>query len=344
MQMKMQFSVGLGRNEAIYEIGKLAHAAEESGFSHITFVDQPNLSRDVHAMMTVAAVTTRQIRIGQGVTDPLTTDLSVIANATATVNELSGGRVFLGLGAGGPLGKTSRPAKTEELREAIGFIRTYMEGKEAEIRGAQIHSEWISDSVPIYLAAEGARTLALVGEMADGVILGGSIHPQVVQAKIDIIRQSAHLAGRDLGQIDIWMRTMICMAETKEAVYDDVAGQAVTKCRGMYHVLKRETPATIHLRSLINMVEPGLIDEMRHIYESWDPYQHEMRNASINRLVSQRLIDFFFLTGQVDDICARIVELGQLGVRNISIVTFTVNDKKGLLKAVGEKIIPRFQG
>src|SRR5688572_6569387 len=99
--MKLDFSIGIGRNETIHEIPDLARVAEECGSSDLTLTDQPIHGRDVHAMMTVAAMSTSRIRIGHGVIDPQLTHPSVIATATATINELSGGRAFVGISAGG---------------------------------------------------------------------------------------------------------------------------------------------------------------------------------------------------------------------------------------------------
>ncbi|MFQ5875893.1 MAG: LLM class flavin-dependent oxidoreductase, partial [Dehalococcoidia bacterium] len=133
----MQFTVGMGRNLRIDEVAEHARVAEECGFSHLTLVDQPNLSRDMYVSLTIAALNTHRIRIGQGVTDPLTYHPSVIANATATLNELSGGRAFLGLGAGGRFGKVMKPRPTQEIREAVQFISSYLAGEEASYKGAR---------------------------------------------------------------------------------------------------------------------------------------------------------------------------------------------------------------
>ena len=186
--MKIRFAVGMGRNERIDEIGDLARLAEEIGFDHVTFVDQQNLSRDLYAMMTVAALNTDRIRIGHGVTVPYTRHPSVTANATATVNELSGGRVFLGLGAGGNALRSMgmRPRPLQEYWDLIKFMRAYMAGEEAEFKGARMRSEWIRQTVPIYMAADGPRSLEMAGEMADGVyFMGGP--PELVKWKVDHI-------------------------------------------------------------------------------------------------------------------------------------------------------------
>ena len=99
---KIQFGVGLGTELNIHSVAECARTADECGFSHVTFVDQNSVSRDVNFMMAIAALNTSRTHIGQGVTEPKTNHPASIANASATLRELTGGRAFVGIGAGGP--------------------------------------------------------------------------------------------------------------------------------------------------------------------------------------------------------------------------------------------------
>src|SRR5438067_637746 len=119
--MKMNFGLGTGRALTISEVSEEARVAEDYGFTHLGFVDQTGMERYVHLRMAAAALNTKHIRVGHSVTDPWTFHPWVIANATATVDEVSGGRAFIGIGAGGPFGKemTARPA--DDLRDAVTF-------------------------------------------------------------------------------------------------------------------------------------------------------------------------------------------------------------------------------
>ena len=341
--MRLDFSVGLGRNENVEEIADLSRVAEESGFSHLTLVDQPNLSRDVYVMMTAAALNTRRIRIGQGVTDPATFHPSVTANATATINELSGGRAFLGIGSGGPFGKEMRPRPLGEVRDSIQFFRKYLSGQEAEFKGARMHSEWVRQNMPIYLAANGPRACELAGEVADGVIIGGLMVPDVVKWKMSFVERGAVRAGRDPSKIDVWVRTFICISDSREAAQREVAGYAITKARGAYYVMQKDTHESRRVYKILEDEEPGLVAEFKRIYENFDPYSHEKLDAPQNVLASQRVIDAFLLTGRSEDICEQISRLGQIGVKNISSVLFTVIDKKGMMRAIGDEIMPLFR-
>ena len=98
--MKIDFSVGFGRHMSIKKVAEHARAAEANGFKQMTNIDSQNLSRDVYSMMTIAALNTERILIGPAVTQPYTRHPTVTANAIGTINELSDGRAFLGIGGG----------------------------------------------------------------------------------------------------------------------------------------------------------------------------------------------------------------------------------------------------
>jgi 5,10-methylenetetrahydromethanopterin reductase len=343
--MRVHFSVGMGRNLRADEAADHARIAEECGFSHLTWVDQPNLSRDMYVSLAVAALNTRRIRLGQGVTDPQTYHPSVIANASATLNELTGGRAFLGIGAGGPYGKVMRPLTVTEMGEAIRFIRGYLAGEEVEWKGARMHSEWSRMSVPIYLAVHGPKMCRLAGAVADGVIFLG-LHPEMVRWRMELIQDAAVKAGRDPAKIDIWARTMIYVSDTKEGAHREVRSYPTAYTK-LHEFFAAKTPEIRELRDRLDRVEPGLVEELMagsvRAANAYDPYYHEHVDAPHAKLVTQRMIDFFHLTGPTAEIRARIEELGRLGVTTVSTVLFTIIDKKGMMRRINSEIMPHFR-
>lgn len=343
--MRMNFSVGMGRNLRADEAAGHAQVAEECGFTHLTWVDQPNLSRDLYVSLTVAALNTRRIRIGQGVTETLTYHPSVIGNATATLNELTGGRAFLGLGAGGRFGKVMTPLPTQELREAIQFLRGYLAGEEVLWKGARMHSEWSRQRVPIYLAVDGPRLCRLAGELADGAIFLG-LHPEIVKWRVEMIREAALKAGRNPSSIDIWARTMMYVSETKDAARREVTSYP-TAYNKMHQFFTRDVPEIKQLRQRLDAAEPGLVEALMadsaRAADAYDEYYHEHVDAPHAKLVTQRMIDFFHLTGPAPDIRQRVEELGRLGVTTVSTVLFTIADKKGMMRKIGDEIMPYFR-
>ncbi len=341
--MKMDFGVALGRALRISEIADHARVAEESGFSYMAFVDQQTLDRDVYVMMTLAALNTHRIHVGQSVTQPFTYHPSVIANATATVNELSGGRAFLGIGAGGSAVRSMgmKARSMQEFREAVEFIKKYMAGQEAEFKGAKMRSEWIRRSVPIYMACRGPRACELAGELADGVIFTG-IHPEIVKWTLELVERGARKAGRDPSKLDVRSITMCYVAETKEMAWRESAPFAANVTR-LYSLLQTESPEIVDLRRRLDRAEPGIIDEFKRVHDTWDESYHERTDAPHARQVTQRVNDFVNLTGTVDDICERICRLGELGVTTIEAATYSIIDQKGMMREIGNQIMPHFR-
>ena len=177
--MKMNFAVGMNANERMDEIAGHARVAEESGFDFVTYVDQPYMSRDVFASMTIAALSTRRIRMGPGVVDLTTHHPLAIAGAAASVDELSGGRAIVGIGPGGAFGETMKPRSVKDVRNAVEFIRRFTGGDEVEAYGQSIRCEFRSRQLPVYMGVNGPRMLELAGEVADGVMLSSAfgVHP-----------------------------------------------------------------------------------------------------------------------------------------------------------------------
>ena len=341
--MRMDFTVGMGRDESALDIAELSRAAEEAGFTYLTFVDQPNMSRDVFVCMTQAALNTSRIRIGQGVTDPYTYHPSVIANATATVGELSGGRAFVGLGAGGPWGKEMRPRPLKEVRECVEFIKAYTSGEEAEFRGAKMHSEWVRKPLKVYLGGYGPRLCQLAGEIADGMMLASNADPVHIKWQLEQIEKGAERAGRDISEIDIWARGMIYVADSKKEARREVSGYAVNSSSALYRHTLQESPEIFDLRVRMEKAYPGLLDECKRVYDAWTPDQHERRDTPSSAAVTDRIIDVQHLSGTPEDIAEKLERIGQLGIKTFATVTYTVIDKKGMVREIGDRVLPFFR-
>lgn len=346
--MRVDFAVGMGRNERMDEIAGLARLADECGFAHVTFVDEPYLARDVNVMATVAALNTRRIRIGHGVVDPSTYHPSAIANAAASLHELSGGRAFLGIGAGGPFGKLMKPLPHSDLRQAVLFVRKFMAGEEAEFKGGRMQSEWIRRPVPLYVAADGPRALELAGEVADGVyFMGGP--PALVRWKVEHIYRGAERAGRDPSRLDICVRSYIYVTDSKEHAWREAAGFVPFGIRVLENLGKE--PAIVELFQQLERGSPGILDEMRRFAaaaaqftraDGYNPW-FEKIDAPYSRLMTQRIIDCVHMIGTPDEIRDKIGRLIQAGATTIATATYTILDKAGMLRAIADEIMPHFR-
>ena len=342
----MNFSIGMGSTLAAGEVAVRARAAEDAGFSHLTLVDTPTMSRDVHVMMTLAAQATERIRIGQGVVDPRSIHPTVIANLSASINEIAGGRVFVGLGTGNAVAKGRKPATLRELREAVHFIRRFTAGEEASYQGVSYRSRWSKAQLPVYVSAHGPRSLQAAGEVADGVIFIAT-HPEYVRWQLAMIERGARRAGRSMAEIDTWARTMIYVTEDRESARREVSAYP-TSYKDLHKLLERDDADVEALRDALENHEPGslraLIDDSKRYADAFDPRYAEMLGAPHAQAVSWRLIDFWHLCGSAREIRERVEELRDIGVKTVSMTTYTLADGLAMIRRVGEEIIARCRG
>src|SRR3954466_16135650 len=96
----MQFGFTLKPEHTIAATIELPRAGEAAGFDAAWLFDSHVLWREPYPLMTLMAEHTSRLRLGTCVTNPGTRQPSVTASALATLDELSGGRMDLGIGRG----------------------------------------------------------------------------------------------------------------------------------------------------------------------------------------------------------------------------------------------------
>src|ERR687890_856517 len=170
----MRFGFTLKPESSIERTVALARQAEAAGFSAGWLFDSHVLWRDPYPLLTLMAEATERLRLGTCVTNPGTREPSVTASSLATLNELSGGRMDLGIGRGDSarrvLGKP--PITLAHTEEAIRVIRELVEGRSVEYDGTELQLTWAGKSkLPVWLAGYGPMALSMAGRVADGVIL-----------------------------------------------------------------------------------------------------------------------------------------------------------------------------
>ncbi len=177
---------------------------ETLGYDNLWLTDSSLHSRNCWAYLTLAARQTSRMTLGTAVTNPVTRHPAITAVAAATLAEISGGRVILGIGAGDrpllSLGYT--PARLATLEASIAAIRALWSGAavEADEPGFALHDAHYrfppGPDIPVWVSATGPRTLELAGRVADGVILLAGLHPDGISFALEHIDRGAEAAGR----------------------------------------------------------------------------------------------------------------------------------------------------
>ena len=200
---------------------ELAVLSEELGYDLVTFQDHPYQPSflDTWTLMSYAAARTERIHLSGNVLNlPLRTP-AVLAKSVASLDLLSGGRVALGLGAGGfwdaieAYGGTrlSPGEAVDALDEAIRIIRGVwdtsdrsvlaVDGAHHRVHGAKRGPAPAHD-VPIWLGALKPRMLRLIGRAADGWLPSlPYLQPGDLERGMRIIDEAATQAGRDPAEV-----------------------------------------------------------------------------------------------------------------------------------------------
>ena len=184
---------------------RLAAIAEANGLDHVWFAENP-FGRGVLPAVSASAVATRRLRLGVGVINPHTRHPALIAMEFGALDELAHGRVRLGIGAGIATAiermgfRNERPLSA--VRDAIHIIRALLRGEELTYSGRVFSTAGIKlgyaprPALPIYMAAMGERSLALCGQLADGLVVSNLCPPAFTEYAAAIARTAAASAGK----------------------------------------------------------------------------------------------------------------------------------------------------
>jgi len=167
---------------------ELAVLGEQFGYERCWVYDEGLAAHDVYVTMAAIASATTTLEIGPGITNPYTRHAGATAAAIASLDELSGGRAFLGIGAGGSL--TLDPLMIERrrplaaVRETIKACRQLFSGETVTTQGSMVSLQDASllharPSTEIWLAGRGPKMLELGGSACDGVFLDFVFKPDI---------------------------------------------------------------------------------------------------------------------------------------------------------------------
>jgi 5,10-methylenetetrahydromethanopterin reductase len=198
------FSVTPGEPLAV---GAEMRRAEELGYGRLGVWDSPALFREPWVTLASVARDTERIRLGTWVTNPLSRHPLVTAACAATLDDLAPGRVYVGIGSGGTgswhLGLGT--AKLADLEAYVLAVRGLLETGGANWRGHALTLPWAGRRrVPIVVSAHGTQSLRLAGRIADGVVIGLGIAPEVVAGSLELVEAGAREADRSLDALEVW--------------------------------------------------------------------------------------------------------------------------------------------
>jgi len=194
--------------------------------------------RDSLTVLAAYAAATERIRLGTGVLPIYSRTPAATAQTAATIDELSGGRMVLGVGVSHRLtveawyGQSiDRPVA--EMREYVGAIRAMFRGEEPP-EGEKWPTKFrfmgydVRPELPIYVAALSPNMLRLAGEIGDGVLLWLCDPPYVRDVVIPEVTKGRERAGKGLEGFDIVPAVPAAVTADRDATLERLRGDLVT--------------------------------------------------------------------------------------------------------------------
>ena len=312
----------------------LTRQAEEAGFSYGWLFDSHVLWREPYPVLTLMAGVTERMRLGTCVTNPGTREPSVTASVLATLDEISGGRMDLGIGRGDSarrvLGKP--PITLAHTEEAIRVIRALVAGETIEYEGTELHFPWTKGwTLPVWVAGYGPMALAMTGRIADGVILQLA-DPDLVRWFTSQVREAATAAGRDPSSIKV-----------------QAAAPAHVGPRDVGRERTRWFPALVsnHVVDLVNkypreQLPPALTGYITD-RTGYDYHHHAEVGSSNAAFVGDDVTDRFCVLGEAAEHVEKLRELASAGVDQFNLYLMN-GDEEAQLDIYGREVVPALRG
>jgi len=321
----MRFSVRVNNDLSFDDLLAVAISAETAGFDQV-WVSNDLFLRSAPALVGALAAQTTTIGLGIAVMNPYSVHVSELAMVAATLQEVSGGRFLLGLGAGSEqfLGWAGigRPQPLATTRSALVGLRALLGHDDVDTAelpgwfGAQSVLRFgVVAPVPVYLGAMGPRMLEMAGLHADGAL--PLLYPpeRYATARAHVLAGHAH-AGRDFDlPACFWVSVSDDPAAARTALAEKLA----------YYGPSISGPM---------LASAGLTPQD---FAAAATLAHAGRAAA--QLIDHRMLSHG-IAGDADDVLRRCEDLRRMGARHLSFGPPLGPDPVAAIRLLGSEVLP----
>ncbi|MBN9112170.1 MAG: LLM class flavin-dependent oxidoreductase [Pseudonocardia sp.] len=315
----------------VSEVAALAALGEQLGFRCMWIPDQ-GFYRDPFLLAGAAAAATTSIEVGIGITMPLTRHPVQIARAAATLDEMSGGRLRLGLGSGNiehvvrPMGLPTRDT-VRRVREGLDDVTALLRGEAISYTDEtprRVALDFTASRVmPIYVGARGPKMLRMAGSRADGVLVESLFNGGGPEHALEQI-----MGGR-------------AEAEATLAAPDVVAWQVVVATDDPQQEIDAYRPWIAHI------LQGGPVDALTRVGVPEDTVLAVRAAGSDGRTddavaaVTDDAVRALVMIGTSDEIVERFRDLRRRGCTSVSVLnTKGVAETAANLTRIGTTVLP----
>ena len=316
---------------------ELMKLAEQEGFEYGWTYDSHVLWQESMPVMALVADQTAKIKLGHMVTNPAIRDPTVLASAYATLQDISNGRMIMGVGRGDSsvryVGR--KPMKVADFEEALQMVKPFMNGREVTWNDKQLQLKWVRQELPeieMHVAGYGPKALAVAGRQGDGVIIQLA-DPDIIKWIMDTARKAAEEAGRDPAALK-------CIVSAPSHISDDLAA-ARDQVRWFPAMVSNHVQDLIDRYGTDGSVVPKALTDFVEARKFYDYNDHSRVGAAHGEFVTDEICDRFCVLGTPEQAIAKLQELESIGVDQFNIYLMT-HGQEETLKAYGDDIIPQF--
>src|SRR5215469_8852020 len=241
----MRFSIWPSPTQSWDDIHEIAAHCEQTGWDGVYFADHfmPN-SQDSQppdgdmlecwSIIAALAATVPRVRLAPLVTSVTYRHPAVLANIAAAVDQVSHGRLTLGVGAGWqenehasygiPLGTVRErmdrfTESVQILRSLLSQPRTTFLGQYFQLQDAPCQPGPVSGRLPLLIGGGGERrTLRIAAQYADE--WNDWTTPDVLAHKLSVLREHCDQVGRDPGEIHVSTQALLYLSTDKQWLED----------------------------------------------------------------------------------------------------------------------------
>ena len=312
--MRVGLAGGYDPAASVRDMAAWVKNAEDRGYEIAFFSETIELMRDSVSALAAFALATERIKLGCTQIVRLRSPL-VMAQTTATLDELSGGRLLLAPGA-----CTNTPAKRHGLHEAspptsleewIDSMRQILTGENVSFKGETVEFEncqlgWKPQRthVPMLIPATSTTGLKIAGRIGDGVLLNAVCSPEYSANALKIIRTELEAAGRNWDDFEV--------AQIINCSIEDDHDRAVDAIR--WEVASKFDPVQLPFIAgpKMRVGEPYINPEDIPVFE--EAYKRGGKEELI-RAVPDSYVEGMTASGTPDEVVAKVQRFRDVGVR-----------------------------
>jgi 5,10-methylenetetrahydromethanopterin reductase len=315
---------------------------EGLGFARLLFTDSQNLCPEVWSQLALAANATERIRLGPGVTNPVTRDPALTACAAVTLQADSRGRALLCIGRGDSAVQRIglHEQRVGEFEIYLERVQRYLRGEEVDRNGFGSRLEFLDllgdvPKVPVEVVATGPRVIEVAARQADHVCLAAGADPEYLADRMGHARDAAKRAGRDPGTLRIGAMINCVLHDDVAAARAAVRGGATTFARF----------SAFRGANLSLLPEPLRVAG-EWIRENYDMKNHTRADAPHTKGIDDAFVDWFAVAGSTANVRKRLQALAEIDLDFLYIVPGSTGADRNVvsssLQSLSRDILPGF--